>query len=705
MKAKLLIAFLFIFLSQTFAQYPEVTIKDINFVTDSALLAAGALGGEPQPPMVGDTVTVVGVVMCPPYEGANPDSIETLHAGAPSIYLQDTSMTEWSGVLTRFTGAEVPAAYQVLDSGFVVKATGVIVEYFTTTEFDLIDFQAQDIIGQMKRPEPVLLPLDSLVEIGTSNPNYLAEKWEGVYVEFRNLTVTGSAIGSQSFYVQDENGSTMIVYTKADWWRRKPSTPLPGTKIDMVRGYIETRSNINPDWFLINPVFEEDVVFGDILPPNIFSVRRDMANVTSSNDVIVSAVVSDADGTIDNVKLYYGVNSATDIMVPMTLLMDSTYTATIPSTAFSDGDLVSYYIEATDNIAAVSLNPANPEASRYFFRVLDNGLTISDIQYTPFSFDISGYDSYTVTVSGVVTADTTDIEGDGSNTGPQVVIQDGTGPWSAIQLFGTAVLNLRKGDDVTVTGIVDENFGVTRIEDLDTGPQVIVNGVVAVPEATALTTDIIGTSSSGSQPAESYESVLVKYSNLTIINENADGNPGPGGSGNSNFGEMLVADASNIQTRVELQDGTHGYNNYWDASQENDPLRLETGNTISELTGILFYSFGNYKLIPRTNSDFVGVVTAVEDEIVIPEEYSLKQNYPNPFNPSTTIEYSLPEAGIVKVSIYNVLGQQITTLVNQFKSQGSHKVTFDAKNLPSGIYFYKMESNNFVQTKKLMLLK
>ncbi|MBL1211976.1 MAG: T9SS type A sorting domain-containing protein [Ignavibacteriae bacterium] len=704
MKAKLLIAFLLIFLSQTFAQYPEITIKDINFVPDDSLLFYGALNSEPQPPLVGDTVTVVGVVMCPPYEGANPDSIVTLHAGAPSIYLQDTSMTEWSGVLTRFTGSPVPAAYQVLDSGFVIKATGVVVEYFTTTELDLIDFQASDIIGQMKRPEPVLLPLDSLVEIGTPNPNYLAEKWEGVYVEFRNLTVTGSAIGNQSFYVQDENGSQMIVYTTADWWRRKPSPPLPGTKIDMVRGYIANRNNIAPDWFLINPVFEEDIVFGDVIPPNIFSVQRDIANVTSSSDVVVTAVVNDADGTIDNAKLYYSVNSAADIELPMTFAGDSNYTATIPSGAYNDGDLVTYYVEATDNGAAVSTNPADPDAGRYFFRVLDNGLTISDVQYTPFENGISGYDSYTVTVSGIVTADTTDIEGDGSNTGPQVVIQDGAGPWSAIQLFGTEVLDLRKGDDVTVTGVVDENFGVTRIEDVDAANQLVINGTAAVPEPTPITTDVIGTSSSGTLPAESYESVLVKYTGLTVVNENADGTPGPGGSGNSNFGEMLVADASNIQTRVELQDGTHNYHNFWDAALENEPNRITTGTTISDLTGIMFYSFGNYKLVPRTNSDF-GVVVDVKDEVVIPEEYSLAQNYPNPFNPSTTIEYTMPEAGLVKIVVYNVLGQEIVSLVNQMKSQGSHKVTFDASNLPSGIYFYKMESNNFVQTKKLMLLK
>jgi hypothetical protein len=640
--------------------------------------------------------------MCPPYEGANPDSITTLHAGAPSFLLQDTSMTEWSGVLTRFPGA-VTSAYQQLDSGFVVKVTGVVVEFGTTTELDLIDFQAQDVVGFQNRPQPVLLTLDSLVEIGTSNPNYLAEKWEGVFVEFRDVTVTGAAIGNNSFYVQDENGSTMIVYTTADWWRRKPAIPLPGTKINMVRGYIANRNNIAPDWFMINPLFEEDIEFGDVLPPNIFSVVRDKAVVGSTETVNISAVISDSDGSIDSAKLYYNVNDGSFNEVVMTLESDSTYTGNIPSQ--NPNDLVTYYVKAVDNIAAESYLPANPQTGRFLYNVLDRPLEIRDVQYTPFLNGISGYDSYLITVRGIVTADTTDIEGDGSNTGPQVVIQDGTEPWSAIQLFGTEVLTLRKGDDVTVTGFVDENFNVTRIEDIDDASQIVLNGTAALPEPVSIGTDIIGTSSSGTHPAESYESMLIKFSGLTIVNENADGNPGPGGGGNSNFGEMLVADASNVQTRVELQDGTHGYNNYWEASQENDPLRLQTGNTISELTGIMFYSFGNYKLIPRMNSDFVGVVTAVEDEVSVPHEYALKQNYPNPFNPTTTIEYSLPDAGIVKVTIYNVLGQEISILVNQFKTQGVHKITFDAKNLPSGIYFYKMESNNFVQTKKLILLK
>jgi aminopeptidase N len=89
----------------------------------------------------------------------------------------------------------------------------------------------------------------------------------------------------------------------------------------------------------------------------------------------------------------------------------------------------------------------------------------------------------------------------------------------------------------------------------------------------------------------------------------------------------------------------------------------------------------------------------------IPVEYSLKQNYPNPFNPSTTIEYTIPQNGFVSLKVFNVLGKEVATLVNGQNESGKHKVEFDASSLNSGVYFYRIESGNFVETKKLVLLK
>ncbi|MBK9099126.1 MAG: T9SS type A sorting domain-containing protein [bacterium] len=89
----------------------------------------------------------------------------------------------------------------------------------------------------------------------------------------------------------------------------------------------------------------------------------------------------------------------------------------------------------------------------------------------------------------------------------------------------------------------------------------------------------------------------------------------------------------------------------------------------------------------------------------IPTEYLLEQNYPNPFNPSTTIKFRIPEGSYVSLKVYNVLGKEIATLVSEEMNAGTYEVNFDASNLSSGVYFYKIESGNFVKTNKMILMK
>lgn len=91
--------------------------------------------------------------------------------------------------------------------------------------------------------------------------------------------------------------------------------------------------------------------------------------------------------------------------------------------------------------------------------------------------------------------------------------------------------------------------------------------------------------------------------------------------------------------------------------------------------------------------------------MLLPTKYELYQNYPNPFNPSTTIRFSLPKETHLKINIYNLLGQLVDTITQGTFEAGYHKVTFNASNLPSGIYVYALTSGNFVDTKKLILLK
>lgn len=97
--------------------------------------------------------------------------------------------------------------------------------------------------------------------------------------------------------------------------------------------------------------------------------------------------------------------------------------------------------------------------------------------------------------------------------------------------------------------------------------------------------------------------------------------------------------------------------------------------------------------------------TSVMENDFLPADFGLQQNYPNPFNPRTMIEFHLSRSGRVKLTVYNANGQLMATLLDRNLAKGSHTVAFEAGNLASGVYFYKIETSNFVQTKKMLLMR
>jgi hypothetical protein len=120
--------------------------------------------------------------------------------------------------------------------------------------------------------------------------------------------------------------------------------------------------------------------------------------------------------------------------------------------------------------------------------------------------------------------------------------------------------------------------------------------------------------------------------------------------------------------------------------------KLEAGSYSYRLKQIDFD--GSYEYSNEVNAD-----------VTVPLEYALEQNYPNPFNPSTTIKYSLAEGGFVKLAVYNMLGEEVAVIVNNIQKAGRYEVSFNANNLSSGVYVYRIEAANFSASKKLMLMK
>jgi hypothetical protein len=186
---------------------------------------------------------------------------------------------------------------------------------------------------------------------------------------------------------------------------------------------------------------------------------------------------------------------------------------------------------------------------------------------------------------------------------------------------------------------------------------------------------------------------------------------------NFNFREIYLNDFNND----ELVDiiGLNGFNRVFFIENSSDgfldPTIIETELTVINdiagadingdmFTDILFYS---------SDTDQVGWIeninplidTIERNSILSPSDYTLHQNYPNPFNPSTTIKFELSKAANVRLSIFNMLGQKVAELVNAKKTKGFHSVTFDATNLSSGMYIYRIQVGDGTETKKLLLIK
>ncbi|MGH2575061.1 MAG: T9SS type A sorting domain-containing protein, partial [Ignavibacteria bacterium] len=158
---------------------------------------------------------------------------------------------------------------------------------------------------------------------------------------------------------------------------------------------------------------------------------------------------------------------------------------------------------------------------------------------------------------------------------------------------------------------------------------------------------------------------------------------------------IRILDISNPATPVEVA--------WYDTYPQNN------GNTWNGCKGIWMLPSGKILANDRQTGFYCVKTTfpiiGINSNQSIPKQYSLKQNYPNPFNPITTIEFSLPKNEHITLKVYDILGGEIITLFNGVSRAGLNKITFDGSNLSTGTYFYRIEAGDFIETKKMVLIK
>lgn len=612
-----------------FAQYPVVTIKQIQEVTQANL--GNCIDDEN---FFGDTVIVRAKVVM------NGDLAVPSGIGA-----QDPHKNFWlqQGDGGSFKGIDVFALSSTnpiedphnLLAGDSIEVIGVVDSYNGESEIIPLDGSSITILGQNQPINYQVISVGDLNDNQRNNILTTGEQWEGAFVEIQNVTVAAISTfggGRTSFDVQDAQGNLINVSDRFTVGRTQAVggsfvPPIVGDQFDAIRGIILHDKNSCPGapgqrGYEINPFDITHYNYGASAPA-ISNIARTPAVPTSAQTVGVQATITDLDGVVVSAKIFYatGASSTSYTQVNMTNTGGDLFEADIP--AQSDGTLVKWYIQAEDDSALTNTLPnTDPSIETFLYRVRDNGLTIYDLQYTPFDNGDSPFTGETVTVEGVVTA-TQQTSGDG-DLGYVYIQQENQPTYAGIWLrsaTSAATLGiLQRGQKVSVEGIVEESFGMTTLSDITSATPMGTGNI----DPTVLNPDDFSVSTASLH--EQYEGMLIQFSNpnsseriyVTDTNVDAPSNFAEYRIGTDpydpNVGSRILAGRVSSSSPSSLfvsfvngpqwvnESGTMNVRPYF---VDQAPTFGQEGNSMASVTGILYYGFGEYKLLPRNNNDFV----------------------------------------------------------------------------------------------------
>ncbi len=745
-----------------FAQtFPTVTIRDIQEVPLANLQADNDTSL-----LNGDTVIVYGTVMMDGLvdDPQNPGTL--IRNGNPgshhNLWIQ-SGTDPWAGIDVfhlngeSSAGPTSPIDMLTLVAGDSIKITGFI-EEFRGTETEIMPIEVE-LIGTANQPlTPVVRSVGDFNDGNKNDNRVTGEQWEGMYVEFNNLTIV-NIVSGRFIDLQDAAGN---VIQMSDRFRalQIPSqggnfqTPNIGSVYDTVRGVI-VHTRADQDGYQLFPFLSSDLVLGNIVPPTITNISTNPLTPAANEDITINASITD-NGSISEANLYYSVGASTQpgnyFQVSMTSSGGSTFSGTIPNTTFSDGDVVVYYIEAIDNDTLTSTFPDVPGGSDPNFIIVDdNGPSIRNVQFSPFESGRSSFDGFEVTLRGIVTASS-----QAGDLGFVYIQQTGEDRWAGLPLLENPELfNLERGDSIEVSGLITERFD--NEFQLSDWTAMVVNSVSVissdnpVPAPVEVNPDVFFRDFDAQifpdyELTEPYEGMLIEFKNPTggplyVISDRPDAP--------TNFGEWLVGtnpfDINGSRVLAGRRDDRNfsslsfSYINdsfylsnfgIVDTMFVKNPCIVSTGDTICSMVGIMAYSFGEWKLFPRNDDDipsfvdgngeyqkaFSGANCPVPGGLttsdcfeanfigldVLPEfEGSEVKVYPNPARFQLNVAYELTRAQQGVVELRDLMGRQV--LAESFRGKEG-RVQLNTLGLVPGTYVVVIRTDNAIIAQNKVLI-
>jgi hypothetical protein len=462
-----------------------------------------------------------------------------------------------------------------------------------------------------------------------------------------NPSITGSEPTSDLSQTDTQSDASDLGTVALRQGTPTSGVPSPGLDIDGIR--------IGTTW--------ESAVSGTVTNPPLISNLVDEPFLADEN-ITITCDVTIASGVVDSVRLYYytALDMNTMDSLDMTAMGGDQYQAVL--NPLPNGSSLAYWVTAWGNDVSSTSSQSKvmigiPDISTFHLQTDSDGVPLNL--------------GYRVRLKGITTVST----GVFSGSNYDFYMQDNTG---GIDLFkygyGPDSTQYLAGDSLLVVGTIDQYRGKAEVTDFDI---TVLSSGNPLPDPIRITIEDMG---------EEYESRLIEIANVNLVSGTWIVNP---------------ADTS---YNLTVNDGTGdlilrivGSTDIGGNSQPSWPVNMVgIGSQYVPSAPYL----GGYQIQPRSYTDFV--TTGISQPQAIVYNYRLDQNYPNPFNPETVIPYQLKEAGVVDFRVYNILGQQIFAL-RQHQTAGPHTIVFDGKNLPSGIYFYRLQAGDFSSARKMVLAR